>query len=69
MTDSKLASFQRAIEAARTLMFQQAAAQKCVHPFRFMATNALKQVVWLAAVEIDDEASTDGSGIWPACED
>jgi len=25
-----------------------------VHPFRITATNALREVVWLAAVELDD---------------
>ena len=37
---------------------RKAAEQKCVHPFRLMASNAFKQVLWLAAVELDADNKT-----------
>ena len=56
--ESNLKSVKGFIDTTRAILFRQAAEQKCVHPFRLTATNAFKQVLWLAAVELDDEDKT-----------
>lgn len=55
MSEFDSESARSSIEATRALLMQKAAERKCVHPFRLMASNAFKQVLWLAAVELGDD--------------